>query len=280
MSTPYYAPPLCNLAYIRRDRQFQSSETADDALLHSYILEASADFGREGLQRVCAPYIDSQEVGIDKRYGRELWVDDLLAITTLTNAGGSIIGSGSYNLRPRNVYPKDTIELTAQSGAYWDFPYVDSSVTVDGTFGYVPHYGAHLRNSGVTIPAGNLSSSATTLALGTGQGANFSAGDILFVDNEAMYVTPFTADTLVLERGQLGTTAAAHTSSAAIRIYQQLSDIQMAVRLIVGYYYKSRPEIGARVTVYNGGVVTTADLDPAVERIRKKHRRYQRILAV
>ena len=233
MSTPYYAPPLCNLAYIRRDRQFQSSETSDDALLYDYILEASADFGREGLQRVCAPYLAEQEVGIDQRYGRELHVDDLLAVTTLTNSNGTTIDAANYNLRPRNIYPRDTIELTAQSGAYWDFPYVDSSVLVNGTWGYVPHYGTHLRNSGVTVPAGNLSSGATTLTLSTGQGANFSAGDILFVDSEAMYVTPFTVDTLVLERGQLGTTAAAHTNPTVIYIYRQLADIQMAVRLIV-----------------------------------------------
>ena len=38
--------------------------------------------------------------------------------------------------------------------------------------------------------------------------------------------------------------------------------------------------VPSTVVVGDGGAVVVAELDPAVERIRKKHRRYQRILAV
>lgn len=268
----YYVPPLINLAYIRQDRQFQTTETADDALLYSSIMEASADFGAEGLMRVVAPYTATLKFSPDDQRGRTLCVDDLLAVTTLTNADGVVVSASNYNLRPDNRYPKNQIELTSASALYWNFPYVENRVQVAGTWGYVPHYGSHLRASGAVIPAGNLSDSATSVVLASG-GSAFSPGDLVVIGTEWVLVSAVSSNTLTLERAQLGTTAAEHTSGDVLYLYTAPNDIRLAVKLIVAYYYKTKHQLGGRVTVYAGGVVQVADLDPKVEAIRKRHAR-------
>lgn len=278
----YFTPPLINLAYARAHRGLQTAETSWDAVLYQFIKEASADF-QTGLNRVCAPYTATQTMGINSCFGRMLDVDreadDLLAVTTLTNGDGSVLGASTYSLRPYNVYPKATIALEQSSGAFWSFPYTDSRITLAGTWGYVPHWGSHLSASGAVIPVGNLSDSATSVTLASGGGA-FSVGDLIVVDSEWMLVTGVSSNTLTLVRAQLGTTAAAHTSGAAIYLYTVVDDIRFAVREMVVYYYKTKDQIGARVTVFDGGAVQVQDIDPAVDRIRKRHKRVPHILAV
>lgn len=274
----YFAPPLINLAYVRTHRGLQSTETSWDAFLLQLIREASADF-QAGLQRVCAPYTATEYAGVSDRYGRELRVDDLLAVTSVTNASGAAVDASVYHLTPRNSYPRLAIELTASSSAFWDFAYPDDAVTVVGTWGYVPNYGSHLRASGAVVPVGDLSSSATSMVLASG-GAAFSPGDLVVIDSEWLLVTVVSSNTLTVERAQLGTTAAMHTAATPLYLYATLEDIRFAVRELVAYYWKTKDQIGARVSVFDGGVVQVQDIDPSVERIRKRHRRFQSVLGV
>lgn len=275
MSVPY-RPWLCTLDYVRQHRPLAASETRDNDLLVSLIEDVSAAIC-EQLQRVPMPYVATKTFGPQHLVNSlDLNLrDDLLAVTALTNGSGASITT-SYALRPDNVYPKRSIELASSSGNAWAVTYREDRITVAGVWGYVPHYATCWRDSGINIPAGGLTDSATSLALGTGQGASFETGQYLRVTtsgaSEVMHVTAIATDTLTLARGELGTTAIAHVSGDDITVYRQLPDLMGAARDSVVYLYLHKDMVGSRVKVYDGGTVTVEDLDPRVQKIIDRHK--------
>jgi len=62
------------------------------------------------------------------------------------------------------------------------------------------------------------STTATTFAVTSGHGIHFQPFEIVKVDNEYMYVTDVTSDTLTVVRGVCGTTAATHLTLATVEI--------------------------------------------------------------
>ena len=63
---------------------------------------------------------------------------------------------------------------------------------------------------------GTITAAATTLAVTAAQGARFAAGDFLLCESELMLCTLVATDTLTVQRGIFGTTAAAHNTATAI----------------------------------------------------------------
>src|SRR5690606_9263694 len=118
--------------------------------------------------------------------GKTLMVDaDLLAVTTATNGTSTAISSSNYVLTPNNTYPKRFVRINNGSvscSLYWQPASdgrTDQVISLNGLWGYVPHYGQEWQDSGVDVPMAGLTSSATTLALGAGQGALFQTGEYL-----------------------------------------------------------------------------------------------------
>lgn len=273
----YYTPTLISLDYARQHRRLATAETDDDALLLTFIQEASAEL-IAALQRVPMPYIATKRFSIGAMNGAQLRLrDDLLAVTALTNADSASVDSSLYSFRPDNYYPKHTIELTSASGEYWAFAYPEDRVIVAGTWGYVPHYGAGEWKQ-VTTLAEALTSGETDVDVTSA--TNISAGDFIKVGTHVMYVTAKATNTLTVETAQLGTTAAAHDTATAVYTYQQLPDIKAAVREMVAYYYKTKDAIGSQVTVFDGGSVQVQNLDPRVQRTIDRHKRKMMPLAV
>lgn len=67
-----------------------------------------------------------------------------------------------------------------------------------------------------TLLAEDLDNSETGVDITTNQGEAFAAGDTILIDNEIMFVTGVSNDTLTVVRGSAGTTAAAHTTGAEV----------------------------------------------------------------
>jgi hypothetical protein len=61
-----------------------------------------------------------------------------------------------------------------------------------------------------------MNDAVASLVLTAGGGLSFAAGDAVRVDNEVLFVTAVTTDTLTVTRGNAGTTAAAHTAPADV----------------------------------------------------------------
>lgn len=112
------------------------SETfSDDNLLTDIIERAQglidAYTGRVFEAATATKYFDSAHIdGQDLN----LYGEDLLSVTTLTNGNSAVIASGDYRLFPRNSSPKWGIKL--DEGKSWSFADGDSEVSVAGTWGY------------------------------------------------------------------------------------------------------------------------------------------------
>lgn len=263
-----YTPDLVTLDYVREHRDYADYENTHDPLLVDMIHEASQEFA-EAIERLPVPYTATRTADYSDPYLVEL-PDDLLALTTFTNGDGETIAGASFALRPSNEYPKRELALKVASGERLvyvsDF---EEAFSLAGIWGYVPHYPTCWKDSGVDVPGGNMTSSATTLTLTTT--AAFEVLQYIRVDSEIMQITAKTATVLTLTRGELGTTAAAHLAEAGLYQFQQRADIMGAVRAMAVYKYLNKDKIGTRVTVYDGGVIQTEDLDPQVYKTVERH---------
>jgi len=271
-----YYPDLVTLDYMRRQREFPSTETSDDAVLTDIIHGVSSDIIRL-IERIPMPYVATKTFDYCEESiwnARTLYVDDdLLAVTTLTNAG-SAISSSSYVLRPANQLPAYQVRLK-QSATVWTYSSdVVDAVSIAGTWGYVPHYGREWLDSGIDVPAGGITSNATTVTVSDSSG--FDTLGYIRINSEIMQITANDTDTneLTITRGELGTTAAGHSEGDAIETYVQLPDLVHDVSKIVGYLYKTLHDIGGQVQVFAGDTVAVERLDPSIVRhLKDKYRR-------
>lgn len=109
--------------------------TTDDTLLTSIIGRAQAMIdaytGRTFEATTLTKYYHTEDIDGQTL---NLWHDDLLTVTTLTNGNGTVIASANYRLEPRNESPKYAIRLDE---AYsWEFTDSDSEISIAGTWGY------------------------------------------------------------------------------------------------------------------------------------------------
>ncbi len=265
-----HVPLLTTLERVRAHRRMAVDETGDDELLKRLIAAASAEFARE-VGRVCAPYYRVRSFDALNPYALNL-DEDLLELVTLTNGDGSSISAGNVSLRPINVYPKWRIALKPSAGVTYTYNSdPQGAISVEGWWGYVPHYDSAWRDSGSIVPIGGMTSGTVLITLGATTA--FEIGQSIRVDDEIMRVTGRDVTTITLARAQRGTTAASHSTGAAISVFDVLPDIQHAVTEMVAYAYKSLDRVGGRVTVYDGGAITVDDLDPLVRRAITDHRR-------
>lgn len=269
-----YQPLLVTLNDVRAHRTLQSAEVASDALMMEFIAEASAQL-QAACMRTFMPYLASKKFGPALAWSsREIKLrDDLLEVTTITNASGTAIAS-DYALAPDNVYPKTAIVL--DTGVAWQFPYPESRAEVAGIWGCVPHWGHCWRDSGVNVPGAGLTSSATSVTLGTGEGARFEVGQYIRLGGDAVdevaLVTGIATNVLTITRGELGTTPSAHTSADDIYCFDQRADIRAAARELAVYAYLHKDQIGGRVQIIADGVITVDDLSPQVQATIDRYR--------
>lgn len=255
------------LTAVRAVQEIGATKTGDDPLLRRFIRQASR-FWDLWTTRSFVPYVATLKFGTDNVSGMSLKLrNDLLEVTTLTNADGSVVGSTLYNLRPDNQYPRRTIELTSSSGTYWRFVYPDERVQVLGVWGYHENYPQAWGNSLDTVEDNPLSSSVTTLTVNTVDGLDdrgytrFEVLDYLKIDTEWLQIIDIPSDynsRLTVLRGVNGSTAAAHTQNAPIYVYRQLDDVRFAVREIVKWLYEHRDTV-------NRGVQLTQDLGVIIQ---------------
>jgi hypothetical protein len=269
-----YYPWLITRDYVRQHRKMAATETADDALLDDLIAEASGQF-ISAIRRLPMPYIQTRYFDYGPPHMKDVWTllldEDLLAVSVLTNGDGTVIVSSEYVLESANEYPKFGIRLKRGLGTTWvydDTP--EQAISIAGVWGYAPHYPSAWKP--VTTLNGAVSSTTAT-AVVVASDASIEVGATVKADSETMFVSAKSGNTLTVERGTLGTTAATHLTGAAVSAYQQLGDVVQAVREMVVYMYKAKDRVGGRVSVFNGGTVVVEELDPSVQRTVNRLRR-------
>jgi len=179
--------------------------------------------------------------------GARLWIDDLLAETTLkTDEDGdatyeNTFTTSDYHLYPLNKYPKTYIELSSDSD-YGSFGGgIKKAVEIAGTWGYGDGISATPYIADTTISEDLTAGEA---AIDVTSATNLSAGQTILIDSEQMFIYSISSSTLTVECGVNGTTEATHTSGATIYIYQYPYDVWQACIALASAIYQNRNKQG------------------------------------
>jgi hypothetical protein len=178
-----------------------------------------------------------------------------------------------------NRYPKHTIEL--KSGYSWA-PDADGEIkqviALSGLWGFHERYQEAWVDSLDSVEnIGGITSGATSITVNDADGdasdmgkTRFQAGQMILIDSEFLYVTGVntTTNTLTVQRGYNGSTAAAHDKDDVIYIWRPMPIVVKAcVRLVQWMYTQKDVDNFDRTFVVGTGVVSVPTALPADVRI-------------
>lgn len=221
------------------------TSTTDDTLMRK-IVEASSRTIEKYCNRTfvvtsATKYFDG---------ANKLWIPDLLSITTLkTDEDGDGTYENTYQVATEpidyylygvgsedtlNTFPKIRIE-TSSNGDYSGFATgCKKGVEIAGLWGYGDGISATPYIADTTISEDLTAGEAAVDVTAT---TNLSAGQVILINSEQMYIYSISSSTLTVECGVNGTTEATHTSGATVYIYQYPADIrQCCIDLSVAAY--------------------------------------------
>ena len=149
--------------------------------------------------------------------------DDLLSLTSVAvldgTAGDSLTFTDETDFyrQPYSGPPYRRLLLHGE-GTYSTWTKSKRGVSVVGTWGYQ----SVTEDAGTTLNE-DLDDSET--AVDVASGAAIAIGQTLLIDSEQLYVKSISTNTLTVERGANGTTAATHSNGAAISRYLYPADV-------------------------------------------------------
>lgn len=210
-------------------RAMGTSTTAIDSVLLGYLEDASRRIDDVTQRHFYSLAAQTRYYAGDG--GGALWLShDLLTITTLKVDGDgdgtfetTLTADTDYWLWPYNRLadePARRIDLNPNSATLTAWPRANRAVQVVGKFGYSDETAAVRTDTGVPVLlSGALSDSATVAVVD--DGSRVDMGETLVLDSEQVYVAAVNANTLTVERGVNGTTAAAHDDDTPVlrRVY-------------------------------------------------------------
>jgi len=230
------------------------TSTTDDSL-HETLLEAAS---REVDRHTRREFYVKSETRYFDGDASPLMVDDLLSITTIKldkDSDGTfeetMTADQDYNLLTSNEFPKERIEISSRSDRdYTNFNTgVKKGVQIIGLWGYGDGESATpYRDSGDDNAAAISSTTATTFDVSSG--GNFAIGQTILIDSEQMYLSGIATNTLTLNRGVNGTTAATHLINTTIYIYKYPVNVVEAC-LIIAADMKQLKDTGYTGVVYS-----------------------------
>ena len=239
-----------------------ATQTTDDALILQMI-RATSRMIDGAAQKVFFPQVATRYFDIPN--SRELDFDEwALSVTTLTNGAGGTITSANYNLIPKNSAAYYGLALTQTQGAIWQpdtSGNTENAIAVLGVWGYAPQDSNQFVATGGTLAAAITSTSATTFTATTG---TIKAGYLLQIDSEYLYasaVTTGASDTVTVERGVNGSTAATHLISTAISRWTPGEMIEQICRAGAAAMYKQKSNpVGESVMIDGQTFATVRDV--------------------
>ena len=239
---------LATLHQLRQRLGLGESDTGDDARLLMALQAASAQIEAAAGRRF-SPRVATIEHDIHPRHTTELLLeDDLLQLDSITNGDGSSIDTLDVITVPESVMdgPISVLRLIGGQGFVWeDTPL--RAVQVTGLWGWHDRWSRAWRDSADTVQDNPLGAAATTLTVSDADGADghnttprFQVGHLLRIDDEYLRVLAVNTSSNVLTvlRGVNGTTAAAHTQSTAIAVFQPPLEVEMLCLRWAQWLYK------------------------------------------
>lgn len=234
--------------------------TAKDAQLKRFIERASSFIerrtGRVFIPKTATHYFDAPKLPRGALY----LYDDLLSVTSVTDDQGAL-SANDYFLYPLNRSPRRRIELNT-SREFWyydDTP--QKAIVIVGQWGYSADY----EDTGATLGAAITSTTATTLTASSGN--LLQTGWTLLLDSEALFVSGISGNTITVQRGVNGTTAATHANATTIYRYTPSAGIEEAASLLAQTWYNWRQAGGVKSSRIGDYTVTYLDGWPVPETV-------------
>lgn len=242
----------CTLDYAKMWEKTYKATTATLTTDDQRMIEAIRIISRridnlfKSVRPVFEPWIESRifpvvQSKITSSLGTFSVDDYLLALTTPATVNGTEITLAPYP--GTTVTPYNQLRLTSCCQTWYSFCTSDPLIlSVPGIWGFNRDY----TNAFVSVDAlaGNINDAVELITVADVDGPGpwgvtprISIGNLIQVDTEWMRVFGMspTAQTASVKRGVHGSTPAAHTSGAAVKVYQVEEPIQRAVAQMSGF---------------------------------------------
>ena len=230
------------------------SDTTHDGKLKRYIERASA-WVESWCHRWFIPITATRRYDFQESYN--LWLDaDLLAVTTLTNGDGAVLVDGTdFYKYPLDDSPYTRLEIVAGTSKYFTYQTTKQrAISLLGRWGYSEGY----EDTGTTLGAAITSTTATTFT--SSSGASLEVGWCLLIDSEQLWIKSISSNTVTVQRGNNGTTAATHSNGATVYRYVPEPAVEEVVVMLASTWYNLRDaggvkskQIGDFEVAYGGG---------------------------
>lgn len=269
----------------QRDTQDNASwNAANTEIAVSFIQQASQEIIDSVIVRLPLPYLQTLTLRRGYLTDNNLWPgayeyrlrlpDDIVSITSITWVGTALT-STQYRLADENAQPNSEIAVDRDAVSTLLPGDFDESVTIAGIFGYVPQWAnAWVEVSGATVTDDPLSAAAKTLNVTTGKGSSFEEYQYIRIESEYLLITAIGTDALTVERGVLGTTAAAHVQTTQIDKFVQQATIKRAATEYAAYLYKTKGNLGEQVQVFAEGTQVNNGLSARLLHALRSHRKH------
>lgn len=250
-----------------------STDSTDDIRLRA-VLEAVSQQIDDDCQRTFRVYTATKT--LTARNAKSLLLrDDLLAVTTLkTDADGDRTYENTWATTDYDLMPDDATDRRV--------PYWQVMVTPDGdyTFPVGVRRGVQIVGRwGFWQDLLTLTATLNEVLDTTETGVDLSgvteveAGQTILIDSEQMYIQSISGSTLTVERGVNGTTAAAHSSGAAVSLYRYPAPIVEATRLAAArIFQRVHAPFGVTGSADMGTITTITRIDPDVKGLLTAYR--------
>lgn len=230
---------IATLYELRQYLGFDPTDTTEDARLIAALQAATQAIERH-TRRSFVPRRETIRHDVDMRDVRELLLhDDLLKLESITNGDSTAI-----HLDDVLILNGGILRLT--NGQAFTFDQTPTqAIQVQAIWGNHPDYATAWADSGDTVQDAPLTTTSTTLTVtdadGTAATQRFQTGQLLRIGDEFLRV--LTVDTatnsLTVERGTRGTTAAEHVAGTAIEIFQPAPDVNALCVHWAAWVYRS-----------------------------------------
>jgi hypothetical protein len=191
--------------------------------------------------------------------------DDLLTLTSvdvLDGTGGTsrtFTDEDDFYKQPYDTSPYRRLLLHGE-GTYSIWTPGKRVVSIPGSWGYQ----SVTEDAGTTLNE-EVDDSETDVDVASG--AAIAIGQTLLIDSEQMYVKSISTNTLTIERGANGTTAATHSNGASIDRYLYPDDVEDATLLVAQRRWRSK-EAGLTGDFGGGNIPVVAHRDSEMSILR------------
>lgn len=159
--------------------------------------------------------------------------------------------NNDYWLEPYNTTPKTRLKLNEDSDK--SFHAGQQTLAVAATWGYA--------NDTVSETTADAIGSTTATSASVSSASSLGIAQTILIDSEQLYITGISGNTLTVERGVNGTTAATHSGGVTLYSYEYNPIVVQACLDLSKVFFRDR-DMGTTLTIGSGAEgVTRSDFD-------------------